>query len=245
MWGYCGTCVSFNVLDKGFVSLIDFCGGDQMVVRAARISYGKESKGAEQDRKLINYMMKHKHGTPFEHSLFVFHVKAPIFVARQWFRHRIGSFNEISGRYVEYQEEFYIPKSLRAPDTKNKQGSVQAEFSNEQELIRLFADSISSSFRVYKTLVDSGVAREIARAVLPLSLYTQFYWSVNPRSLMNFISLRTSEDAQYEIREYAERITFFVKDKMPWTFSAFIEFGFEDGKNKFIDSLKSQINKKS
>lgn len=208
-----------------------------MVVRAARISYGKEIKGPEQDKKLINYMMKHKHGTPFEHSLFIFHVKAPIFVARQWFRHRIGSFNEISGRYVEYQDEFYVPEKLRKPDPKNKQGSIEAEFKNEKELINDFQDSISYSYRTYKKLLDAGVAKEIARAVLPMALYTQFYWSVNPRSLMNFITLRVSEDAQYEIRQYAERVVFFMKEKMPWTFSSFVNFGF-DKQNDFIESLK-------
>lgn len=239
VWDYCGSCRSINTLDSGFICLVDFCGGDEMVVRAARISYGKEVKGSEQDKKLISYMMRHKHGTPFEHSLFIFHVKAPIFVARQWFRHRIGSFNEISGRYVEYQEEFYIPRKLRKPDPKNKQGSIEADFQNEKELVQIFQDSISSSYQVYKKLLDSGVAKEIARAVLPLALYTQFYWSVNPRSLMNFITLRISDDAQYEIRQYAERIVFFMKEKMPWTFSAFINFGFE-GQSDFIESIKKE-----
>lgn len=240
VWDYCGTCNSFNVLDKGFIALIDFCGGDEMVVRAARISYGKETKGEEQDKRLIKYMMRHNHGTPFEHSLFIFHVKAPIFVARQWFRHRIGSFNEISGRYVEYPEEFYIPEKLRAPDPKNKQGSVEGKFPNEKELIKTFEDTISRSYEAYKKLLSAGVAREIARAVLPLALYTQFYWSVNPRSLMNFINLRVSKDAQFEIRQYAEKIVFFMRDKMPWTFEAFVEYGFS-GESDFIESIRNKI----
>lgn len=243
LWQYCGTCNSFNVLDKGFIALVEFCGGDDMVVRAARVSHGRELKGAEQDKKLVHYMMKHKHGTPFEHSLFIFHVKAPIFVARQWFRHRIGSFNEISGRYVDYQEEFYIPEKMRAPDPKNKQGSVEAEFHNEKELIEIYKNSVSSSYQAYRKLISDGVAKEIARAVLPLALYTQFYWSVNPRSLMNFISLRISNEAQYEIRQYAERITFFMNDKMPWTFSAFVEVGLSDDSNDFIRSLKESIKR--
>lgn len=240
-WQFCGTCNSFNVLDRGFLALVDFCGGDEMVVRAARISHGKELKGSEQDQRLISYMMRHRHGTPFEHSLFIFHVKAPIFVARQWFRHRIGSFNEISGRYVDYPEEFYVPIKMRAPDPKNKQGSVEAEFQNEKELLKTYEDSISQSYQAYRKLVESGVAKEIARAVLPLALYTQFYWSVNPRSLMNFISLRVSDEAQFEIRQYAERITFFMKDKMPWTFRAFLEFGFTGEENEFIRTLREKI----
>ena len=238
-WDYCGNCRAFKVLDRGFVALIDFVGGDNMVVRAARISYGKETKGEEQDRRLIRYMMKHKHGTPFEHSLFIFHVKAPIFVARQWFRHRIGSFNEISGRYVEYKEEFYIPEKLRVPHPQNKQASVFAEIEDEKEIIKLYEESIKRSYEVYKELVRRGIAKEICRAVLPLALYTQFYWSVNPRSLMNFLNLRLDEGAQWEIRQYAERITFFFKDKMPWTFSFFLEFGFE-GKSDFIQSLRNE-----
>ncbi len=236
-WDFCGKCNCFNVLDRGFIALVEFGGGDEMVVKAARISYGKELKGKEQDRKLINYMMRHNHGTPFEHSFFIFHVKAPIFVARQWFRHRIGSFNEISGRYVEYAEEFYIPQKLRVPHPQNKQASVEAEIEGEKELIRLYENSIKSSYESYKKLIHSGVAREIARAVLPLALYTQFYWTVNPRSLMNFINLRVSEDAQWEIRQYAERIVFFFKDKMPWTFSAFVQYGFS-GKSDFMENLK-------
>jgi len=238
-WDYCGRCKSINTLDKGFVALIEFGGGDTMVVRAARISYGKELKGDEQDKRLIKYMMKHHHGTPFEHSLFIFHVKAPIFVARQWFRHRIGSFNEISGRYVEYQEEFYIPKKLRVPHPENKQASVEAYIENEEELIKIYEESIKRSYEAYKRLIQGGVAREMARAVLPLALYTQFYWSVNPRSLMNFLTLRLQEDAQWEIRQYAERIAFFFYQMMPWTFSAFLEFGIE-GKTDFIENLKKQ-----
>ncbi len=240
-WDWCGSCRSFNVLDKGFIALIDFVGGDKMVVRAARISYGKELKGPDQDKKLISYMMRHKHGTPFEHSLFIFHVKAPIFVARQWFRHRIGSFNEISGRYVDYKDEFYIPSKLRVPDPENKQGSLEGDIQNERELIEEYVEIIKKSYEVYTKLLKSGVAREIARCVLPLSLYTQFYWSVNPRSLMNFINLRVSHDAQWEIRQYAERVTFFFKDMMPWTFSAFVKYGFE-GKSDFIEEVAKNIS---
>jgi thymidylate synthase (FAD) len=154
-WNYCGRCKSINTLDRGFVSLIEFAGGDSMVVRAARISYGKELKGDEQDKRLIRYMLKHNHGTPFEHSLFIFHVKAPIFVARQWFRHRIGSFNEISGRYVEYQEEFYIPKKFRVPHPENKQASIEGYIENEENLIKEYEDFIKRSYDFYKRLIHS------------------------------------------------------------------------------------------
>ncbi len=237
---FCGSCNSFNVLDKGFIALVDFVGGDEMVVRAARISYGKETKGVDQDKKLIKYMMEHRHGTPFEHSLFIFHVKAPIFVARQWFRHRIGSFNEISGRYVEYEDDFYIPKKLRIQHPKNKQASIYGDIPGEDELISLYEEVVRKSYEVYKRFLQAGVAREISRTILPLSLYTQFYWSVNPRSLMNFINLRASEDAQEEIREYAKRISFFFYDRMPWTFSSFVKYAF-DGKSQFIQNLKEKL----
>lgn len=214
------------VLDKGFVRLVDFMGGDLAVVQGARVSFGQETKGDDRDRKLINYLLKHEHGTPFEMAVFKFHIKAPIFVARQWFRHRIGSYNEISYRYVEVKDEFYVPKELRAQDAKNKQASFRGSFTSEQNEHgrSLIEAAHNSAYEKYQQLLDMGVAREVARIVLPVSMYTQFYVAYNARSLMNFVRLRMGAGAQYEIKEYAEALGEFFKAKMPWTYHAFEEF---------------------
>jgi thymidylate synthase (FAD) len=216
--------IEIKVLDKGFVRLIDFMGGDETVVLAARVSTGKGLKGEEQDRKLIHYLMKHRHETPFEHSVFEFHISCPLFVARQWFRHRVASYNERSGRYVEYEDEFYLPDRLRLQAKSNKQASEFGEIPNERELIQMIQETYELVYERYKKLLASGVARELARAILPLSLYTQFYWTINARSLMNFINLRADASAQWEIRQYAEAIAKIFKAKMPWTWEAFVQY---------------------
>lgn len=215
--------IEIKVLDKGFVRLINFLGGDETVVLAARVSTGKGLKGEEHDKKLIHYLMKHRHETPFEHSVFQFHISCPLFVARQWFRHRIASYNERSGRYVEYEDEFYLPDRLRLQAKSNKQASEFGEIPNEQELLRMIQETYDLVYERYKRLLAAGVARELARAILPLSLYTQFYWTINARSLMNFINLRADASAQWEIRQYAEAIAKIFKMKMPWTWEAFVQ----------------------
>jgi thymidylate synthase (FAD) len=216
--------IEIKVLDRGFVRLINFMGGDETVVLAARVSTGKGLKGEEQDRKLIHYLMKHKHETPFEHSVFQFHISCPLFVARQWFRHRVASYNERSGRYVEYEDEFYLPHRLRLQAKSNKQASEFGEIPNEHELLTMIQETYELVYERYKKLLAAGVARELARSVLPLSLYTQFYWTINARSLMNFINLRADAGAQWEIRQYAEAIARIFKAKMPWTWEAFVQY---------------------
>lgn len=215
-----------EVLDKGFVELEDFMGGDLRVVNSAKVSFAKRSSemGASEE-KLIYYMMKHRHGSPFEHSYFTFCVKAPLFVVREWQRHRIGSFNEISGRYVEFEPDFYYPSKWRVPAKTNKQGSTFDD-SEHIGVDIAYEESIHSAWEYYQYILNNGIAREMARMVLPLSLYTQFYWTVNARSLMNFLSLRTTEDAQWEIRQYANTIAnnFFML-KMPITYKAWEENG--------------------
>ncbi|MEF3279443.1 MAG: FAD-dependent thymidylate synthase [Elusimicrobiota bacterium] len=211
----------YEVLDKGFVKLIDFIGGDKKVVLSARVSFDMTLKGEEKDRKLVEYLLKHGHLTPFEHSIFQFHIKTPIFVARQWMRHRWGSYNEVSARYTEVKDEFYIPKKFRAQDFKNKQGSVDSESMNNDELIKEYKSAIEKAYSSYQTLLKKGVAREMARMLLPVSQYTQFYWTVNARSLLNFLSLRMDTHAQYEIREYANIIAKIFEEKMPWTWEYF------------------------
>lgn len=211
---------TIHLLDKGFVHLVDFMGGDNRVVSAARVSFGGVSKGEERDKGLIKYLLEHQHHTPFEHCYFQFHICCPIYVARQWMRHRWGSYNEISARYTQVKDEFYIPSKFRGQDVKNRQGSVTAEFDN-QALSKLYHDSVQACFETYHKLLQAGVAREMARGVLPVCQYTQFYWSVNARSLLNFLQLRTDGHAQYEIRVYADAIAQIFKEKMPWSWEAF------------------------
>ncbi len=210
-----------DVLDKGFIRLVDFMGGDNRVVSSARVSFGAVSKGEEQDKRLIKYLLEHAHHTPFEHCYFQFHICCPIFVARQWMRHRWGSYNEVSARYTQVKDEFYIPSQFRGQDTKNKQGSVPTSSLDQQALIKLYEDSVEASYAAYNKLIEAGVAREMARGVLPVCQYTQFYWSVNARSLLNFLSLRTDKHAQWEIRVYADAIAKIFQEKMPWSWSAF------------------------
>ena len=211
----------------GFVRLVDTMGDDMAVVRAARVSYGNETKGREADRKLILYLMKHNHGTPFEHIVFTFHIKCPIFVARQWFRHRIGSFNEISGRYVQLETEFFIPSAFRQNKTSNHQASIEGDFT-EDELASMMVEynyALDIAESTYHSLLENGVAREQARAILPLGTYTEFYWTVNARSLFNFVKLRTHKDAQEEMRDYAKVVKQLCYETAPWTFEAFEQVG--------------------
>ena len=215
--------VLYPVLDKGFVELVDFMGGDQRAVDSARVSFGGTSKGEERDRKLIEYLLAHNHISPFEHSVFQFHIKCPIFVARQWMRHRIASYNEISARYTEVKDEFYVPETFRAQDTVNKQGSVAGAKLDNALLLETYTNAIKASYAAYGELLRAGVAREMARMTLPVAQYTQFHWSVNARSLLNFLELRLDDHAQYEIRVYADAIRQIFQDKMPWTWNAFLK----------------------
>jgi len=212
-----------KVLDIGLVRLVNFMGGDNAVVQAARVSFGKGITNDERDKKLLFYLMANRHETPFEHSVFKFHIKCPIFVARQWFRHRMASYNEISGRYSEMKEEFFMPDVLRTQKARNYKYS-EIDESENTELTEKIKKHYDFSYKLYHELLERGVAKEHARIVLPLSLYTQFYWTINARALMNFLSLRMEEHAQYEIRQYAEVINEIFKEKMPWTQEAFMRY---------------------
>ncbi len=229
-----------KVLDRGFVKLVDFMGGDYSVVESARVSFGEGTKGPRQDIRLIRYLLKHKHETPFEHSVFKFHVKAPIFVARQWFRHRIGSFNEISLRYVEYKDEFYIPEFMRRQAEKDKQASLLEPVEESDELVEELEEHYRMVKAFYDKLLEKGVARELARTILPMGTYTQFYWSVNARSLMNFVRLRADEHAQWEIQQYANVIARMFRALMPVTFKFFVDFVF-DGSSDYIEKLRDEM----
>jgi thymidylate synthase (FAD) len=213
-----------RVLDSGFVRLENFSGGgDASVVRAARVSYGSESVSEEKDKKLIAYMLKHRHGTPFEHNSFTFHVKAPIFVFRQWHRTRIGvSYNEVSARYSEMKDDFYLPTVWRAQDTKNKQGSVAAALPH-QDCERIASEASAHAMQAYRDLLKNGVAREMARMVLPVSLYSEMYFTVNARALMFFIGLRSDAHAQWETQQYSNALAHYFRIAMPWTYEAFYQ----------------------
>lgn len=223
-----------EILDKGFVELkqvtqqIDFS-----VVAAARVSNGvsfdEASKGEEADAKLINYLIKHRHGTPFEHNLFTFHVKVPLFVRSEWHRHRIGwSYNEVSRRYIDTTPDFYIPSVWRVQGDTNKQGSkfLEIEDAAWQDMNNaILHTSIGHAIHRYERLLENGVAKEMARMVLPQNMYTEFYATCNARSLMNFLNLRTDETAQFEIRQYAEAMEYIFSQEAPLTYKAWYENG--------------------
>lgn len=208
------------VLDKGYLRLVDYMGDDRAICEAARVSYKSKEREPGADQKLVKYLLDREHGTPFEHVVLKFEVKAPIFVARQWFRHRMASYNETSFRYREATDDFYIPHEFRAQDTKNKQGSVAAEL-DHGELRAIVANHGQESLRRYRLLLEKGVAREMARMVLPTNLYTEWYWTLNARALMHFIGLRSDGHAQYETRQYSHAVAAFFRALFPWTWEAY------------------------
>lgn len=229
-----------KVLDKGFIRLVDSMGGDSAVVESARVSYGSGTKGAEKDRKLLNYLLRHDHMTPFEQAVFKFHVSAPLFVMRQWIRHRMSSYNEISARYTEVKDEFYSPEIWRAPDPKNKQASQASPQIDQKHCRETLEKATQSAFAAYHELIKAGAARELARMVLPVNLYTQFYWTVNARSLMHFITLRADANAQWEIQKYAEALAGVFAERMPWTWEAYLSFSWK-GSNPILDDNKRRL----
>lgn len=219
----------------GFVRLDGYMADDMSVVNSARVSFAQHSSELHadisgKDKGLIGFLMRERHGTPFEHNAFRFHVKCPVFVAREWFRHRIGSFNEFSARYSEVPDDFHIPKLEHIRTQVGKPGAYKFEILDESDIrsstaIEAIKSNNIASYAIYKELIDSGVAKEVARMVLPVSMFTQFYWTVNARALMNFLSLRTDINAQLEIREYAAAIEELFKEVMPITYQAWIDNG--------------------
>ena len=220
-------------IHEGFVRLDAVMADDYSVVNSARVSFAKQSSELHEDlsgkdKGLIMFLMRERHGTPFEHNAFRFHVKCPIFVAREWFRHRIGSFNEFSARYSEVPNEFHTPLPDEVRTQVGKPGAYTFEpmgFGTSREVVATIDAHNKHAYRTYQYLLTIGVAKEVARMVLPMSMYTQFYWTVNARSLMNFLSLRTDENAQYEIRQYAEMVEILFREQMPVTWSAWVECG--------------------
>jgi thymidylate synthase (FAD) len=220
---------SIDVLDHGFVRLDAALADDLSVVNAARVSFGARVEEMD-DRSagLVRFLMRERHGTPFEHNLFRFHIKAPLFVTREWQRHRVGSFNERSGRYSEMPDEFWVPAAEDVRTQVGKPGAYTFE-PVADELAEQVREGIAASYREsyarYQALLADDVAKEVARTVLPVGLYTEFYWSLNARSLMNFLSLRNAETAQREIRLYAAAVETHFAHAMPVTHASFVAQG--------------------
>ncbi len=200
----------FKVLDRGFIRLVDYLGGDQRIVQAARVSYGEGTKSYREDAALIDYLLRHEHTSPFEQVVLTFHIKLPIFVARQWIRHRTARVNEISGRYSVMRDEFFMPApdALAPQSDDNKQGRASTPFDDRTatQIQEILAEGSKASYDRYKELIDLGLAREISRIALPLSLYTEWYWQIDLHNLFRFLMLRLDTHAQREIREYASTI---------------------------------------
>ena len=218
-----------RVLDHGFVRLDDAMADDLSVVNGARVSFARRKEVMdESDEGLIRFLMRDRHGTPFEHNSFRFHIRAPIFVAREWFRHRVGSFNEFSMRYARATDDFYVPEPGDVRSQVGKPGAYSFEPVSE-EVAEATREKLQAVYEVayltYEQLVELGVARELARCALPVGAYTEFYWTLNARSLMNFLSLRNAETAQREIRRYAEACERFLEQLMPVTYAAFVASG--------------------
>jgi thymidylate synthase (FAD) len=227
------------VLDHGFVRVIDYLGDDGAIVQAARVSYGKGTKSVSSDRGLIRYLMRHRHTTPFEMCEIKLHVKLPIFVARQWIRHRTANVNEYSARYSILDHEFYLPapEHLAPQSAANRQGRAGEIPEAEKQTVRdEIAELSDRAYRLYEALLNetlggevvddrrSGLARELARMVLPTNYYTQWYWKVDLHNLFHFLSLRADAHAQYEIRAYAEAICTVVEKWVPAAWGAFEDY---------------------
>lgn len=218
---------AIKCLDKGFVRLVDSMGGDDAIVQSARVSYGKGTSKISQDRGLIRYLMRHRHSTPFEMVEFKFHCKMPIFVARQWVRHRTANINEYSLRYSEARDEFYYPdpNHIEFQSAVNKQGRMGEVDEDLKKKVQAYFKEISDrSFEIYCELNEAGVARELARAVLPVNLYTEWYWKNDLHNLLHFIGLRSDGHAQYEIRVFSDAMASYVKKVAPFAWEAYQDY---------------------
>lgn len=216
-----------KVLDKGMIKVLDVMGDDGSIVDSARISYGKGTRSISDNRNLIRYLMMHKHTSPFEMCEIKLYVKAPIFVTRQWVRHRTANFNEYSARYSEMQNEFYYPshEMLQKQSQSNKQSS-EGHFTTEEyeQILGSMVQASENMYQEYTKLLELGVARETARCLLPVNVYTQFYWKIDAHNLMHFLRLRCPENAQKEIREYASAIRDIFAEWLPITHEAFMDY---------------------
>jgi len=248
-----------EVLDHGFIRVIDYMGDDTSIVQSARVSYGKGTKQISNDRGLIKYLMRHRHSTPFEMCEIKFHIKLPIFIARQWIRHRTANVNEYSARYSILDKEFYIPspENLAAQSATNNQGRgdvlTTEEASNVIDILRRDAEQTYSNYETLlnenssgETIDDNkaGIARELARMNLTLNTYTQWYWKIDLNNLLHFLALRADGHAQYEIRVYADAMLDIVRKWVPLTYAAFEDYrvGGTEVSAKEINLIKKLIN---
>lgn len=209
-----------KILDKGFVRLVDWMGSDASIARAARVSYAKGTKTVRDDANLVDYLIRHEHTSPIEMVEFVFHIKLPIAIMAQLVRHRTSSLNQISARYSVVEDEFYIPDKLRSQSNTNKQGSDESEFENEKFLMNMFNRIARDSYDEYRIMLELGVAREVARFVLPQNVYTQVYWKQDLKNLLHLLRLRLDSHAQQEIREVAGGIYDIIKTIVPNTINS-------------------------
>lgn len=259
--------ISRTIKPGGFIKVIDVCPRvipsefinnlkcDYSIVEAARVSYSKGTKKVSDDASLIKYLYSHEHTTPFEMVTFKFHIKAPLFVVRQWQRHRMSCFNEISGRYSVIENSFWYPEEFRKQAVINKQSSSDGiEYQINQDLLYEYKLVATECYNFYDKLLNSGVSREMARTILPLNTYTEFYWKIDLHNLLRFIKLRNDKHAQEEIRLYAYELKKIVKEYCPVTMDAFenfteksIKFSNEElkiiTKEENIESLKSKSGK--
>jgi len=241
------------VLDHGLVRVIDYMGDDAAICQAARVSYGRGTKAVSDDRGLIRYLMRHWHSTPFEMCEVKFHVKLPVFVARQWIRHRTANVNEYSARYSILDREFYIPapENLAAQSTVNNQGRGQVlEGAEAARVLDLLREDAMRSYDHYEDMLTPdaeagklGLARELARMNLPANIYTQWYWKIDLHNLFHFLRLRADTHAQYEIRVYAETMCAIVKDWVPAAYEAFEDYrlGGETLSGRAVEVLKRRL----
>lgn len=217
----------YPVLDHGFVRLVDYLGGDGRIVQSARVSYGEGTKSYREDSGLINYLLRNDHTSPFEQVVLTFHTKMPVFVARQWVRHRTARLNEISGRYSVLKDEFYIPEGdhLAPQSSDNKQGRSTEPYDQQtrQRITERLEAGQRRAYEEYTELLELGLARELARINLPVSTYTEWYWQIDLHNLFHFLRLRLDPHAQYEIRAYAEVILEIAHRVAPIAVSAFEE----------------------
>jgi thymidylate synthase (FAD) len=249
------------VLDHGFIRVIDYMGDDSSIVQSARVSYGKGTKKVSTDEGLIKYLMRYRHSTPFEMCEIKYHVKLPIFIARQWIRHRTANVNEYSARYSILDKEFYLPAKdqLAAQSQSNRQGRGDVlQGKQAEEVLNILKDDATRTYHNYEKLLNErfdgtkidenkvGLARELARMNLTLNTYTQWYWKTDLLNLLNFLSLRADNHAQYEIRVYADKMLDTVKRWVPITYQAFIDYrvGAAEISSKGLSVIKSMISGK-
>jgi len=214
-----------KVLDHGFIRLIDYMGSDARIVQTARVSYGAGTKTLREDAGLIDYLLRHEHTSPFEHVVFEFHCKMPIFVARQWIRHRTARLNEISGRYSVMKNEFYLPPrdkiSFQSQDNKQGRNPEDVPPELQEKVLELLRQDQENIYSNYETMIDDNVARELARINLPLSTYTEWYWQMDLKNMFHFLKLRMDAHAQWEIQEYGRAIATVVKAACPLAYASF------------------------